>query len=205
MEIIAEYQGKPTPDIYAEYLFSVGKEYGNCMIVVENNNIGYTVLEKIKELGYTNVYHSIKSTHEYIEQFATEGRKDCVPGFTTSGKTRPMIIAKLEEFIRNKIIKIYSPRLLNELKTFVWNNNKPEAQRGYNDDLTMALAIACWIRDAALTVNQRGIEYSKVFLNSMKKVDYVMNTAIPGMKGYVPHRNREKEEETQQYAWIYKG
>ena len=54
----------------------------------------------------------------------------CVPGFTTSGKTRPMILAKLEEFIRNDIIKIHSSRLLNELKTFVWNNNKPEARKG---------------------------------------------------------------------------
>jgi hypothetical protein len=46
-----------------------------------------------------------------------------------------MILAKLEEFIRNNIISIYSSRLLNEIKTFVWNNNKPEAMRGYNDDL----------------------------------------------------------------------
>ena len=30
-----------------------------------------------------------------------------VPGFTTTLKTRPLIVAKLEEFIRNKIIKIY--------------------------------------------------------------------------------------------------
>ena len=206
MEIVAEYQGKPTPDIYSEFLFNIGKEYGDCMIVVENNNIGYTVVEKLKELGYSNVYHSIKSSHEYIEQFAAEGRNDCVPGFTTSGKTRPMIIAKMEEFIRNKVIKIYSARLLNEIKTFVWTGNKPEAMRGYNDDLTMALAIACWVRDTALTENQKGIEYSKVFLNSMKKIDHVMNTMIPGMKGYVPYKNREKEEEdSQPYSWIYKG
>jgi len=205
MEIVAEYQGKPAPDIYAEYLCSVGRDYGNCMIVVENNNIGYTVVEKLKDLEYSNVYHSIKSTHEHIEQYAAEGRKDCVPGFTTSSKTRPMIIAKLEEFIRNKIIKIYSPRLFNEIKTFVWTGNKPEAMRGYNDDLMMALAIACWVRDTALVVSQRGIEYSKVLLNSIKKVDYVMSTTIPGMKGHVPHHNRDKKEELQQYMWIYKG
>ena len=205
MEVVAEYQGKPTPDIYAEYLCSVGRDYGTCMIVVENNNIGFTVAEKMKELEYPNVYHSVKSTHEYIEQYAAEGRRDCVPGFTTSSKTRPMIIAKMEEFIRNKIIKIYSPRLLNEIKTFVWTGNKPEAMRGYNDDLTMAFAIACWVRDTALVVNKREIEYTKVILNSMKKVDCVMNTAISGMKGYVPHSNRENRKELEQYSWIYKG
>ena len=202
MEIIAEYQGKPAPDIYAEYLCSVGRDYGSCMVVVENNNIGFTVVEKMKDLEYSNVYHSVKSTHEYIEQYAAEGRNDCVPGFTTSSKTRPMIIAKMEEFIRNKIIKIYSPRLLNEIKTFVWTGNKPEAMRGYNDDLTMAFAIACWVRDTALIANKKGIEYTKVFMNSMKKVDSVMNTAISGMRGYVPHKNRE---ELEKYSWIYKG
>ena len=94
---------------------------------VENNNIGYTVIEKVKELGYSNVYHSVKSTHEFVEQYVADGRSDCVPGFTTSGKTRPMIIAKMEEFIRNGIIRIYSSRLQNELKTFDWNkiNKKP--------------------------------------------------------------------------------
>jgi len=69
----------------------------------------------------------------------------------------------------------------------------------------MALAIACWVRDTALIVNQKGVEYSKVFLSSMKKVDYVMNTAIPGMKGYVPYNNREKKEELKHYSLIYKG
>jgi len=98
-----------------------------------------------------------------------------------------------------------SPRLLNEIKTFVWTGNKPEAMRGYNDDLTMALAIACWVRDTAMVANKKGIEYSKVFMNSMKKIDSVMNTAIPGMKGYVPYNNREDKKELQQYAWIYKG
>ena len=42
-------------------------------------------------------------------------------------------------------------------------------------------------------------------MNSMKKIDSVMNTAIPGMKGYVPYNNREDKKELQQYAWIYKG
>jgi hypothetical protein len=40
MEIVAEYQGKPTPDVYADMLNSIGKEYNNGMIVVENNSVG---------------------------------------------------------------------------------------------------------------------------------------------------------------------
>ena len=205
MEIVAEYQGKMSPDHFAPFLMSNGNQYGECMIVVENNNIGYTVLEKVKELEYKNVYHSVKSTHEYVEQYIAENRSNCVPGFTTSGKTRPMILAKLEEFIRNDIIKIHSSRLLNELKTFVWNNNKPEAMRGYNDDLVMALAIACWVRDTALTVNQRDVEYTKAILGSIVKSGTTLNTAIPGMKGYKTLNKTNQIKQTQEFAWLYKG
>ena len=42
------------------------------MLVVENNNIGYSVLDKLIDYAYPNLYHSIKSTHEYIEQYQAE-------------------------------------------------------------------------------------------------------------------------------------
>ena len=72
-------------------------------------------------------------------------------------KTRPLIITKLEEFVRNKLIIIRSKRLFNEMKTFVWQNGKPQAMKKHNDDLIMALAIGCWIRDTALETNKRDI------------------------------------------------
>ena len=49
LEVVGEYQGKPTLDMYANMLNEVGKEFGNCMVVVENNNIGFSVLEKLKK------------------------------------------------------------------------------------------------------------------------------------------------------------
>ena len=136
-------------------LNQVGREFGNAMLVVENNNVGYSVLDKLIEAGYPNLYHSIKSTHEYIEQYQAEVVNSAVPGFTTSSKTRPLIVAKLEEFIRNKLITIYSPRTINEMKTFIWRNGKPQAMKGYHDDLIMALAIACWVRDTAIQNSSR--------------------------------------------------
>ena len=31
MEIIAEYQGKVTPDMFSDIVFNAGHEYGNCI------------------------------------------------------------------------------------------------------------------------------------------------------------------------------
>jgi len=206
MEIVAEYQGKLPPDMFATVLFNAGAEYGNCMIVVENNTIGHTVLTKLKDMQYPNIYHSIKSTHEYVDELTAEQRSGAVAGFTMSMKTRPLVVAKFEEFIRNKLLKVYSKRLQHELTTFVWNNGKPEAMRSYNDDLIMACAIGCWVRDTAIVENQRDVEYSKAFLSAMCTSKTQLDTTIPGMNN--PHETfnmDDKKREALKYAALLKG
>lgn len=208
LEIVGEYQGKPTPDMYANFLNQVGREFGNAMLVVENNNIGYTVLDKLVEYGYPNLYYSVKSTHEYIEQHQAEVRNSAVAGFTTSMKTRPLIVAKLEEFIRNKLITIYSSRTINEMKTFIWRNGKPQAMKGYHDDLIMALAIGCWVRDTALQTSARDLNYQKAFVNAIVTSKTTMNTQIKGQQGYKKDNIFDKMNEAKnlydQYKWIIK-
>ena len=179
MEIVAEYQGKPTLDMYSRILYDAGIEYGACLLVVENNGIGISILEKLIDLGYPNLYYSMKSTHEFVE-----------------------------EFFRNKMLTTFSSRIYHELKTFIWNNGKPQAMRSYNDDLVMAMAIGCWIRDTALQVNKRELEYKKALMNSIYMSKNIMNTAIKGMEGY-SETTKEKienfKEEMVSFPWIYKG
>ena len=93
--------------------------------------------------------------------------KKMVPGFTISQKTRPLLIAKLESYMREQSITIRSSRMITELDTFVWKNGKAEALGGYNDDLTLALAIGLWVRDTALRLRTEGIELNKQMLNSI--------------------------------------
>tara|TARA_B100000963_G_scaffold361116_1_gene394938 strand:+ start:7890 stop:9479 length:1590 start_codon:yes stop_codon:yes gene_type:complete len=210
MQVVAEYQGKPNLDMYANILMQTGKEFGNSLLVVENVGIGISVLEKLIDLQYPNLYYSIKGSHEYVDGYQAENNSSAVPGFTTSSKTRPLIVAKLEEFIRNKLIKVQSVRFSNELRTFIWHNGKPQAMRGYNDDLTMALAIACWVRDTALTVNQREADYKKACLNSIIKVDTKVNTTIPGMQGYnrkeaLDDKMFKAKQDYEKYSWLIKG
>ena len=55
-----------------------------------------------------------------------------VAGFSTTSRTRPLIISKLEEYVREKSIIIRSVRTIDELFTFIWMNGRAEAMRGYN-------------------------------------------------------------------------
>jgi hypothetical protein len=206
MEQVAEYQGKVDPDNFAKLLFDVGREYGNCMIVVENNNIGYSVITKLVDLLYPNIFYSSKTTNEFMDSSMAQYSSNSVPGFTTTQRTRPLIIAKLEEFIRNKILVINSQRSINELETFVWVNGRPEAQKGYNDDLVMSLAIACWVRDTAVINNERNLEYSKAFLSSITKTSNYLNTSINGMRQYEYSQRIQQSQNTyKEFSWLLKG
>ena len=208
LEIIGEYQGKPTPDLFGNMINQIGREFGDCLVVVENNSIGYAVLEKLVEYAYPNIYYSIKSTHEYVDQYQAESQSNAVMGFSTTSKTRPLIVAKLEEFIRNELITVNSSRLINEMRTFIWQYGKPQAMRGYNDDLVMSLAIACWIRDTALQINQRTMDYQKAFLNSIVYTKTSFDTTIKGMdknkKTKMTDRIAEQKESYEHLMWLIK-
>tara|TARA_R100000995_G_scaffold84209_1_gene62215 strand:+ start:4456 stop:6042 length:1587 start_codon:yes stop_codon:yes gene_type:complete len=209
MEIIAEYQGKVTLDLFSDIVYGAGREYGNAMVVVENNSVGFAVLDKLKEKAYPNLYHSLKSSHDYIDQYQAETHSSAIPGFTTSMKTRPLIVAKFEEYVRNKMLTIYSRRLINELDTFIWRNGKPEAQRGYNDDLIMACAIGCWVRDTVLIENKRDIEYKKAFLNCIMTNKTHIDSRIPGMTRPKQTELFEKaiseKKKMNEFLWLLKG
>ena len=205
MEIVGEYKGKVTPDIFANLINNAGREYGNCMVIVENNSVGYSVLDKLREYEYPNLYFSYKTTHEYVDPLVAESSNRAIAGFTTSSKTRPLIVAKMEEFVRNKFVTIYSKRLYNEMETFVWQNSRPQAMKSYNDDLIMACAIACWIKDTVYAVNKREVAYRKAFLNSMVKTNNNLDTSIPGMIKSKPIQDREEQQKYKEFAWLLKG
>ena len=181
MEQVAEYQGKVTSDMFAPLLMSMASEYNNALLVIENNH-DYGVLNKIEELGYDNIYYSLKSTHEYVDQATAEARGG-VAGFTMSMKTRPLVLSKLEEFIRNKLLILNSLRTVNEIKTFIWHNGRPQGMRGYNDDLVMAFGIAMFMRDTSFKFRQQHLDMSKATLNS------ISTAKTPFVGGYNNNQN----------------
>ena len=206
MEQVAEYQGKITPDMFAPLLHSIGSEYNDALLIVENNSLGIGVLSRLQDLDYKNLYYSVKSTHEYVDELTAQAVGG-VAGFTMSMKTRPLVIAKFEEFVRNKLITINSIRFANEIKTFVWHNGRPQAMRSYNDDLVIAACIGCWVRGTALTANKREENFKKALLSCISVGGTKLNTTIEGQHGYKQSSNkfRDSEGRVQDLDWIIKG
>lgn len=169
----AEFKGQIGTTEFARLLVSAATEYNNALLVVENSNVGWAVLQSIIELGYKNLFYSSKSdtSMENVENYISkmDNLDNMVPGWTTSLKSRPLIISKLDSYLKEKSFTFYSKRLLEELKVFVWKNGKAQAQTGYNDDLVMALAIGLYLRDTAFKFKQHGVELTKAALSGFVK------------------------------------
>jgi hypothetical protein len=163
---VAEYKGKLDTKDFGNFLVSLATDYNNALLVIENANIGWAVIQQVIDRGYSNLFYMSKDLkyvdveHQLHNRYRAEER-GMVAGFSTTSKTRPLIISKLEEYIREKSITIRSSRTIDELFTFIWVGNRAEAMRGYNDDLTMSLAISLWVRDTALRLRQEGIDLTK--------------------------------------------
>ncbi len=177
LEQVAEYNGKlPTKD-YAHALMTMGTEYNMALLVVENANVGWAVIQEILDKSYPNLFYS-SADLQYVDvetqmtnKINTQEKK-MTPGFTTSNKSRPLLISKLESYIRNKEAILRSRRLIEQLNVFIWKSTngttaKAEAMTGYNDDLVMALAIGLWIRDVALRLRGESETITKTILSKI--------------------------------------
>jgi len=169
---VAEYKGKLGTKEFGNFLVSLSTDYNNALLVIENANIGWAVIQQVIDRSYPNLFYMSKDL-KYVDvenQLTNKYRSDdknLKPGFSTTTKTRPLIISKMEQYIREKTITIRSTRLIDELFTFIWNGNRAEAMRGYNDDLVMALSIGLWVRDTALRLRQEGIDLTMNALGSI--------------------------------------
>ena len=107
-----------------------------------------------KDLKYVDVENQMRNKYRADE-------RQMVAGFSTTSKTRPLIVSKLDEYFREKSVTVRSNRLIDELFTFIFMNGRAEAMKGYNDDLVMAFCIGLWVRDTALRLRQEGIDLTK--------------------------------------------
>jgi len=169
---VAEYKGKLSPKDYGNFLVGLATEYNNALLVVENANIGWATIEQAITREYNNIYYSSTTQVESVESYMNKYERDkLVPGFTMSARTRPLVIAKMIEYIREHSVTIQSKRLMAEMRVFVWKNGKPQAQVRYNDDLLIACATALYVRDTALKLRQQGIDLARAQLSSFNNMN----------------------------------
>ena len=207
MQQVAEYKGKLGTTEYGNMLVSVATEWNNALLVIENANIGWAVLQVAIDKGYENLYYSYKQD-AYVDEdihlrkgYDLKNKAQKVPGFSTTSKTRPLIISKLETYFREKSPIVKSKRLIDELYVFIWNGQRAEAQRGYNDDLTMAFGIALWVRDTALRLHQQGVDLSRKALGHFGSSKGVYSTTKDTPKEW---QWKSGDKDNEDLTWLLK-
>jgi hypothetical protein len=179
-EQVAEYKSQVDTRTFGNMLVSVATEYNNALLVVENASIGWDVINTILEKGYPHMHYSPRaygdmSMDKWMDKMDKE---QTVPGFTTSVKTRPLVISKMESYIREKVFTFHSKRLLEELRVFIWLNGKAQSQNGYNDDLVMALGIGLFTRDTAMKFFEQGMSLTRAAVDNITRTTYGYNEPV---------------------------
>ena len=205
LEQVAEYKGKISTQDFGNMLVNVASEYNNALLVVENNNIGWAAIQQVIDREYPNLFYTSKDLqyvdvqHQMTNKYRVQER-NMVPGFSTTQKTRPLIVAKLEEMFREESVVVHSQRLIDELFVFIYNGNRAEAMTGYNDDLVMSFAIALWVRDTALRLRAEGIELSKQAIQGIGQNPGVYTSEVQKNDSWEMDVKGEKEDLT----WLIK-
>ncbi len=130
-------------DQYTKQMYCLGKYYKDALIGIEANFDSYPIME-LTRLGYPLQY-----VREAQDTFT--GKTEKRFGFKTTSLTRPTILSRLVEIVREHCDTINDKATLEELLTIIRNEKgRIEAPEGGHDDLMMALAIAHHIRDQVI-------------------------------------------------------
>ena len=134
-------------DQYTRQMYCLGKYFKDALIGIEANFDSYPIRE-LQRLGYPKQY-----TREAPDTYT--GKTEKRYGFKTTSLTRPTIISKLVEIVREHCETINDRGTLEELLTIVRNEKgRIEAPEGGHDDDMMGLAIAHEIRDQVVFVQE---------------------------------------------------
>ena len=126
-------------DQYTKQMYCLGIYYKTALIGIEANFDSFPIME-LQRLGYNNQY-----VREAQDTYT--GKTEKRFGFKTTSLTRPTIISRLIEIVREHCETINDRETLEELLTIIRNEKgRIEAPEGGHDDMMMGLAIAHDIR-----------------------------------------------------------
>ncbi len=124
------------PYEFTEVVYNLAKYYNSGLLVIEKASAGHTVLDRINnDKHYINIYK-----HRAYDQKRGKQRRQI--GYNTDSKTKPMMIADMQEWFETGKCLVNSSDLLSEMKYFEFRDNKMQAARSGHDDTVMAFAMA---------------------------------------------------------------
>lgn len=121
------------PYLYADVVNAVGRWYDKALLTVEKASGGHSVIERLR---YEHHYMNMTKYKTYDEFNRTVWNV----GFSTNNKTKSIAVNDAREWFDKGMVGIVSNYLLEEMKTFVAEENGSfNAVIGSHDDLVSAM------------------------------------------------------------------
>jgi len=141
---VATWRGQVHPDYFAEVLKALGEYYNEAFIIVENNSHGILTCTRLgKDFAYPNFYTEVQ-----VDKLTD--RETVKLGFTTTSKTKPLIIDQLRASVREEEIELNDKTTIREMMTYiVTESGAMEAEPSCFDDCVMSLALANHVHEGA--------------------------------------------------------
>lgn len=135
-EVVAIWQGHLAPIPFALVLVALGRFYNEAICAPElNSGHGFSVVEELKMHQYPRIYvwqRVDKVTHAVTNFY----------GWSTSYRTRPLLIDGLRHAINEGEILVRDPAAILELLEFQYTDVGGRAEGLHHDDLAIAVMIA---------------------------------------------------------------
>ena len=130
---VAEFHNnKVQPYLYADICNAVGRFYNKALLCVEKASGGHSVIERLR---YEHKYMNMVKYKTYDEY----NRAIWKVGFDTNSKSKSIAVNDAREWFDKGMVRIMSNNLLEEMKTFVAEENGSfNAVVGCHDDLVSA-------------------------------------------------------------------
>lgn len=138
-QVMSFFHNKVAVYLFAEILNDIGRLYNYAFLTVERNSYGLPVIERLrKDYEYMNLFK--------MKTFDERGRKKLQLGFTTSEKTKAIMISDFKEQFEKGLINIECKTTLQQMQMFVETNGRMGNKRGnsdlHHDDSVISSALA---------------------------------------------------------------
>jgi hypothetical protein len=147
-QVLSFRDNMTTPGDFAEILNRIGRQYNNCSMLIEVNDIGQQVAES---LYFDYEYESMMFT----ESAGKQGKRITLNykssgtdrGIRTTKSVKAIGCSMLKLLVEQNQLLINDYETIHELSTFSKKGASYEAESGCHDDLVMCLVLFGWLTE----------------------------------------------------------
>jgi hypothetical protein len=138
-EQVAVATGKYDEKTAALMICQIAQYYSRCFVGIEINSFGRAVQNYVIEFGFDE-----EMLYKRYVTDVTNPRNQRIAklGWETTSSSRPVLLAEFRNAFEEGVISLNDTETLGEMKVFINNNGKYQAQAGSNDDRVISSMIS---------------------------------------------------------------